>query len=327
MKIMIITQSGEGLGLGVKLSAQKHKVLLITTNKDTASVGLGIIEKLHRPMFTSGLAKQEVKKFKPDLVIIDAPGFSPIGEQLRINTSTKVLGTSYWTDNISMFQGYFSAVRGSLGLGSTEQDKKATSYLEFYFDGNEARIPCKKERYDKFLAGDLGIDCVMGSYLSPIHNISPSLKPLINQLKRCSYFGFITLGMCEGKVVSFYAGIDYSSLYCYGELLFNDYYNLFTNPPKDIFRHVALSVAVSTSPYPYANIPIHSVGIKDEVSKHLGLAGLSKEQGVFFSTSACLPLLYVTARGINLKEARRRCYRTIESLEVQDIQYRIDLGR
>lgn len=81
---------------------------------------------------------------------------------------------------------------------------------------------------------------------------------------------------------------------------------------------LGLSVKLSAPPWPYIGVPVKAgyLEIPEQAKKHLSLG--APETGI---------LGVATARGEDLREARRRVYRTIQN-SVQDkrVQYREDIG-
>ncbi|MBU2249795.1 MAG: hypothetical protein KKD77_23815, partial [Gammaproteobacteria bacterium] len=66
-------------------------------------------------------------------------------------------------------------------------------------------------------------------------------------------------------------------------------------------------------------------GLNEENLKHIHLYNVSKDlAGNYYSWGGTV--LKVTARGRSIKEARRRVYRTLKNIHIDDIQYRTDIG-
>jgi len=66
-------------------------------------------------------------------------------------------------------------------------------------------------------------------------------------------------------------------------------------------------------------------GLNEESLKHIHLYNVSKDlAGNYYSWGGTV--LKVCARGRNVKEARRRVYRTLNNIDLEDKQYRTDIG-
>lgn len=92
-----------------------------------------------------------------------------------------------------------------------------------------------------------------------------------------------------------------------------------------------IAVRLSVPPWPSldsnqdSGAPI--LGLTEENLKHVFLTDVYIENGVYKTAGGDGVILKATARGIHVHEARRRVYRTLDNIEVQDKQYRLDIGK
>lgn len=89
------------------------------------------------------------------------------------------------------------------------------------------------------------------------------------------------------------------------------------------------AVRLTVPPYPHTTRtgrgrPV--LGINDQNAPHIWPSGLRFEDGMFTVAAPDGVALTVTARGVDLHEARRRAYRTVSNLVIPDVQYRRDIG-
>jgi phosphoribosylamine--glycine ligase len=92
----------------------------------------------------------------------------------------------------------------------------------------------------------------------------------------------------------------------------------------------AIAVRLSIPPYPYTHIETKQTvldGFCDANEKHLWLQNTIRDRhGLVVSNGKYGVICAVTARGCSVQECRRRAYRTIKNLCIEDMQLRRDVG-
>ncbi len=96
-------------------------------------------------------------------------------------------------------------------------------------------------------------------------------------------------------------------------------------------REPMIAVRLSVPPWPHgepseadAGMPL--LGLNSENLKHIALTDAMREGDSYLYAAGDGVVAKVTARGRTVEEARRRAYRTIRNLSIQDVQYRTDIG-
>ena len=99
----------------------------------------------------------------------------------------------------------------------------------------------------------------------------------------------------------------------------------------DITMDFMSAVRLSVPPWPHAKPeedtkgkPI--LGLNDQNMKHIYLTDAYKQGGRYFWAAGDGVVLKATARGVSVREATRRVYRTLSNINVLDKQYRLDIG-
>lgn len=148
--------------------------------------------------------------------------------------------------------------------------------------------------------------------------------PIVGLLTKVTYHGPLTINTIVNKedliIDKFYTSLG-RSFYGYTELIKGSVFDFLWKFDKDgslLTRGgTAVAVGLSLPPYPYEDISEEIIDIKvpDEAVNHTFLCNIGNSQ-----------LGWVTARGVDILEARRRVYRTIDNLKLEDVvQYRQDI--
>ena len=102
-------------------------------------------------------------------------------------------------------------------------------------------------------------------------------------------------------------------------------------PREDFYQGLSISVRLSLPPYPSdTKTPIDKfpiIGVNDKMRKHIWLGDVMAGDKHYQCSGYDGMLGCVTARGSNVRECRRRVYRTIDSLVIPNVQYRTDIGK
>jgi len=104
-----------------------------------------------------------------------------------------------------------------------------------------------------------------------------------------------------------------------------------TKKAMDVTMDFMAAVRLSVPPWPHAK-PVQDVkgkpilGLNEQNMKHIYLTDAYKEGKDYFWAAGDGVVLKATARGVSVREATRRVYRTLSNVNVLDKQYRLDIG-
>jgi len=198
---------------------------------------------------------------------------------------------------------------------------------------------------DRFMEGGLGqkVDS-MGCVLYAPTNVPRVFKDILLKLKpllrKVNYCGFMTVECLLKKdsyvVFKLVPYFKYDLLYAFfegvQEELGRALHGIATGEKKEFRFPSAYTIAVKLSvpPFPYTHVrsKVNTLnGFCPENEKHIWLQNAEKDAiGSVVSTAGRGVIASVTARGITVQECRRRVYRTVKNLSIEDMQYRRDIG-
>jgi phosphoribosylamine-glycine ligase len=170
--------------------------------------------------------------------------------------------------------------------------------------------------------------------------VQDGIKKVEAFLRKGGYIGALDLNTIV-KDDKFYglewtARFGYDAIYALAEIIDFKLLDLFhCMSTNSSFRYrftteYGAAVRVSIPPYPEGkdysdDIPIQ--GLNSENLKHIWVGDMRFKDGMFYTAGADGVPLVVSAKGVDVKEATRRCYRTISNLRIPDMQYRTDIGK
>jgi hypothetical protein len=213
-------------------------------------------------------------------------------------------------------------------------------YLSCWFNGVDfVYPPIVSTNVNMFMEGDLGqevpsMGCV-GYACKPSDKLFTEtlfkLKPI---LRKVNYCGFITLAsLFHSTYIHPY--FLYDLLYAFLEGMQEEIGRAFHditlgNKKEFVFPDkYIIAVRFSIPPYPYpqlASMKLLLRGYNDKNAKHIWLQDAIKTKTGVFSDGGNGVVATVTARGMTVRECRRRVYRTVGNLSMQGMQYRRDIG-
>ena len=199
---------------------------------------------------------------------------------------------------------------------------------------------------DRFMEGNLGqkvdsMGCVLyapAGVPRVFKDILLKLKPLLRKVNYCGLLTVECLLSREGYIVfKLVPYFKYDLLYAFfegvSEELGRALHSIATGEKKEFrFPSVyAIAVKISIPPFPYAHVrsKVSTLnGFCPENEKHLWIQNAEKDASLdcVVSTAGRGVIASVTARGCSVQECRRRVYRTIRNLSIEDMQYRRDIG-
>jgi hypothetical protein len=330
MKLLIVSATGYGLGLASHLASDGHAVNLVITHDECVNiVGKGII--------TSSTPS------RPDITVFDHHNFGKSADELR-QEGARVFGASVWSQMLQDDPEYRQAVIRAT-WGNLEPVKKGVeAYITCWFNGNSYVATYLSLVYHRINPGgtavDVGFTGCLSNFWQPTQRVRDCfLEPLLKVLRRANHRGcFHIRSTIDGDKFSI-SDIAASFEHPLSLVMFENskatipdillrMFNEDSMPIQPLDQW-ACSVLLSVPPYPYTihHPPAVLGGIVPANLKHLWLVDAMREDGKWMTTGTHGKVGYVTARGTTFVEASRRAYRTIRNLQVQDLQYRPDVGK
>ena len=228
----------------------------------------------------------------------------------------------------------------------TKTNVPSNTYISCWFNGVDFVYPAViSMNENRFMEGSKG--AVVDSMGCTLCICSPKKKAFIDTLsklkdllRKVSYCGFITLKCSfdqeNVKVIKIEPYFKYDLLYAFlagtqGELG-KTLHEISIGGKKEFkFPEMyAIAVRISIPPYPYSHIKSKRVeleGVCSANEKHIWLQNTIRDKhGLVVSNGEYGVIATVTARGVSVRECRRRVYRTIENLHIEEMQYRRDVG-
>ena len=218
--------------------------------------------------------------------------------------------------------------------------------ISCWFNGMDFVMPVLiSVNENRFLEGSLGqkvdsMGCVLYAptgFPRAFKDIVDKLKPLLRKVNFCGLMTVECRLTKDGyKVVRLVPYFKYDLLYAFfegvQEELGRALHSIATGEKK-IFRFPSaytIAVKISIPPFPYTHVKskVSTLnGFCPENEKHIWLQNAEKAvNAVVVSTAGSGVVATVTARGCSIQECRRRVYRTIRNLSIEDMQFRRDVG-
>ncbi len=354
MKILVLSKNGDALSIAQRIQNEGHTTSFHIL--DRSEIGDNLVNKL---TFNGVIARGNgypissasdtlLSECKPDLVLIDFNGIGRVADYIK-SKNILVLGGCRWADEATTNSSYSTMLMKQVGINTKEGKIKGEIVkvdCAIWWDGLTANIHSLSFRDEKFMNDDIGMDIgCAGTIVKMINANSKMVKEGISKLdrllKKTSYRGPLSCTFLVTPTTLFglklNIGFQYNSINSFLELYRGSITKLFwavTNgtPVKgDFSSDYSIAVKLSIPPYPnpYLNGAVGGVnidGINIWNSKHLWLHDVCKEGKKYVSAGSDGDLLAATARGRDIFECRKRVYRTINNLVIEDKQYRTDIG-
>lgn len=320
MRILVVSDTGLGLGIAARCSKDGHDLLY------------------RSPIGGSGLVKTKIEdtKWHPDLTIFDNNKYANQCDSVRAE-GAKILGPSRWSALVEEDERYRTQFINSLGWQTTGVEQGTNLYISLWFNGSYPIAIYSSVVYRRFMSGGAGRDVSCAGILSNFNSITPKTKetfidPLCKSLRKVNHRGPIHI----------HAFVD-GDKFCVKEL-FTSFVHPFNLPllenvnisTSDLLLRVLdeTSKSVSTlAPWAMAlqlSVPQNTTtiikGVVPGNLKHLWFTGVNLDKDEYKVDSSGA-IGYVSGRGINETECVRRVYRTVNNLSATDLQYRNDVGK
>ena len=349
MTLLFISKEGFNLGLAMRCASEGYSIIFYTEDEAAAFVGNGIVSK---PNFSKHLlnrneecissnVNQLLSETKPDLVVIDSSSLGKVADYVR-EQNISVFGSSHWSDTLSTSLTYTSNIFQRLGISKWEREAGTRVECGIFWNGMQTVASFQGWNEERFLTGSLGQQVESAGNVVQFLPFTSRLYiegigKLERLLKKTKFRGLLTLSCIVTKSKLY--GISLSSLPTFLPALLETYKGSVTDLLLSVSMgrkyegqfttDYALSILLSIPPYPTATLTNSGSairGVSPSNLRHLYLMDIKKEGDVYESAGTSGSLCYVTARGRDVQEAKKRAYKTISNLEVEDGQYRIDVG-
>jgi hypothetical protein len=328
--ILVLDQCGEGIPIALRLAQEGNIVKRHSSEAKNLLDGRPNLNEIGQPL----------KLLEQFDLILGYPGAGEYCDEAR-KTSRLTLGGGGFSDKL-LEEEYHKKVL-SLILGRQEFPKfipkeSITVRVEGWFI-RESFLPLYTISlpYLRFLEGDRGqLTDGMGSYivnLNPCQLTERFLLPFTPLIAKVGYQGpFSLLCMIQEDnvfVETLTAGFQEDTFSALTELskvgVFSFFWALSQAEGVNLAKEIALSIKLSLPPYPFnfKLLPTPqdkiSLTFPPQALRHIWLRSDRDGSNV---------LGWVTARGDDLHEAKRRVYRTIGNVvQNEEIQYRRDIGQ
>ena len=336
MRVLLISNKGDGLGIAWNMLEDGHDVYLTMDHPGVGDVGKGLYHrhKSWRPLLN-----------KVDFIICDGVGMGSYENIVR-GRCKAMLGGSFLGDVLNKRK-----ERAFLDACDLTKCPKFGHTVRIYglFNGRgwlEPAILCFNEEY--MFPGGLGLNVgSMGGVYMRVSNdcrlVQESLMKVTDSVKRLGLSGIISLDVrCNSEELGV-LGVQYGISHDISEVMIEGLREplidvLFGTAAgikerMDITNDFIVSVRVTIPPWPYAPGAMRTMGertkiegINEENAKHLHMIDVYRDEGDWLVGRSCHLPLKATARGRNIREARRRVYRTLDNINIEDMQYRLDIG-
>lgn len=220
-------------------------------------------------------------------------------------------------------------------------------YISCWFNGVDFVFPAVVSiNENRFMEGNRG--AVVDSMGCTLCICSPKKKMFVETLaklkallRKVSYCGFLTLRCDITKdnsiiVMEIEPYFKYDLLYAFFEgtqgELGRTLHEIAIGGKKEFkFPEMySIAVRISIPPYPYSHIKSKKdelKGVCPANEKHIYLQNTIRgENGEVISSGNYGVVATVTARGNSIRECRKRVYRTVENLSIDEMQFRRDIG-
>lgn len=328
MRFLVVSESGQGLGIASHLSSEGHSVTFTTLSE--SPLGRGIVDRSNETA--------------PDIVLFDSDKFSSQAQQLR-EQGLRVLGASQWAGALNSNSDYAQSIIKSVGWPTEGVTKGVHLYVTGWFNGTRFIATYASLVYRRLMSSGNGPDIrftgVVGNFWLSRHSRTTKniLEPLERILKRANHRGAFHTHVFVNEDDYCVPEVWASTTDPLAVLLFENSRNTISDTLLKLFDENSnpisptspwtCGVLLSVPPYPYEAVSsARSLrGVNPGNLKHLWLIDACKDGSAWSSGGVHGKLGYVTARGNSVNESVRRVYRTISNLSVPDLQYRDDIGR
>jgi len=294
-----------------------------------------VVERLRNEKYYVENNPRRIAKAR-DVIVTDKP--------LLINTGDRFcIGDSKFSESL-LSPAYHDAILVMNDMVKGEASSGV--YMSCWFNGVDFVFPAVISiNENKFMEDDRGamvdsMGCTLCICSPKKKAFTKTLAKFKDLLRKVSYCGFFTLECAfdenSVEIVKIEPYFKYDLLYAFlegtqGELG-KTLHEIAIGGKKEFkFPEMyAIAVRISIPPYPYSHIKSKEaelIGVCPANEKHIWLQNTVRDRnGLVVSSGDYGVIATVTARGCSVHECRKRVYRTIENLYIEEMQHRKDIG-
>lgn len=339
---LFISERGKSLPIAQRVYDEGNRVLFCTPDARYRTIGDGLIEKV---------SIDALSTVKPTIVIFDEPALnSDDAKELRKH-GVLVYGSNMFADQIALNKTYAQKVLKTNKINVPKSYVFAPDSTDFVevtvetilVNGTPLNVSYSFEELNLMDTG-VGPQCEMGSVSCEgkltDRLFEESFGKLLKVFKKAEFSGQLTLRTIVTKS-TLYAYtlkpfINFNTFFGFiegyrgmiGDLLIS----LAAGNTKQVKMRTnwTISVKIANPPFPYDYSAVYQEGVKinglnDQNLRHVWLSDIYMN-GARSCAGTSGELGYASARGENVREARRRAYRTIGNISLADLIYRSDIG-
>lgn len=338
MRLLVISNGGHGLGLAHHISSEGHTVNLACS---ISGLGVGIVDVL--PTGSAQTISEIISSNLSDLTIV-IDSHAGQGTDSARKLGYKVVGPTAWSTALDSDPDYMANVIKLIGWDMHKVTEGVNMHIICWYNGVRYLTIYAALKYNRLMSSAAGPDIqfagMVGDFHQPVPRvITDILNPLEKVLRKVGHKGLFHVElMVKGEdfsVKRISASInDPMALMLYENTpkrisqIMLDVLDETSKPYHPIERWVA-GALLSFPPFPYIDGGNDLIlnNIQPINLKHIWLINAYRTNGSWHCTPATGKIGHVVTRGITLKEAARRLYRTISNIKTPDMQYRDDIGR
>lgn len=348
MTLLFVSEDGENLGLAMRCVDEGYSVSFYTESEEAAFVGNGIVDKsafskhilnCNKECIASNL-NQLMEVERPDIVVFDSLHLGKAADYLR-EKGVSVFGSGRWADTLSNGGSYAKGIMKRVGITPFKKEVGVRVSCGAWWNGFSLLSPYISFNENRELTGSLGR--VVKSSGNVSHSVSvksrifkESIEKMERLLKKTKFRGNISLSCIATKDRLY--GISFLTSSLFLPSLLESYKGSVTELLVSITEgreikgeftsDYTLSVPVSIPPRPFDCdcLDVEVGGICPSNLRHLYLTNLKLDGDMYRSARGEGELLVASARGRDVNEAKKRAYKTISNLSIEDVQYRTDIG-
>ena len=351
MNILFLSHDGDLLGIAMRCKSEGFSVLLhVLSDERGGCIGRGIVDRVD---FDERLVKRNGECIAtnvnrllsftlPNLIVLDSNSLGKLGDYLR-EKGLPVFGGSFWSDCLSTNPSYAFQLISRLCCSppSLSPSLALPLSLSLLWNGSSILSSFLTLNETRFLTGGLGEEVestgqvlLSKKYLPPFSSLSETLSKMLRKVK---FRGMLTLNLAVTET-SFLI-LSFTSHPLYFPSLLEVYKGSVTDLlmsvaggkrcEGEVTMDVAVSILVSIPPYPHqSKSPAESRvgGVDGHNSSHLYLLDAFSPLGEVERADGDGRVVWATARGRDVREARKRAYKTVRNLVIEKAQYRLDIG-
>lgn len=351
MNILFISKEGDSVSLAKRVEDEGHTSHLYITNSTCERAGEGLVNKVdtRQPIINSigkmikSSINQLIKDTSPEVVVLDRVGLGGIADYL-VEQHIPVVGGAKWADILYLQTPYKFSILKAANLTNNNKPIKdgVRVACEIWWNGTSSQLQNISLVSNKQMSGDVGgkVECgglVLRSIPKKVSVFRRGVSKIENLLKKTNYKGPITLSSeCNKdgmRHTNLFVGFSYNSLQAMLEIYKGSVVELLHGigtggSVSTLYSDYSTAVHLSLPPYPHKTqvSPTQIEGYTKHNDNHIWLKDAMLHDDGLFSGGGYGDLGCVTSHGQTVRESRRRVYRTISNLHIEDVQYRNDIG-